>query len=188
MAINLDNTTITLDFGYTDENVDYRIRFHNTEELGDTISLSENGSDYLSYPATMIMDIGIFLKEQKLIKDNKIEAGAGQVEKPNRKISNLLNPQSPNSEEVGLSGFGGLAIPQIEGESDILSNDQPDDSDDDDDISADIIKKIAENITEELPEPEIQNEDLTEADVEKEWLMRKNKPDIGTIKPSIKRS
>jgi len=189
MAINLDNTIITLDFGYTDDAVDYKIRFHQTKELGDTISLSENGSDYLSYPAAMIMDIGIFVKEQHLIKNGKTEDGAEKDKKPDNKISSFLSPKLSVSEEIGVSGFGGgLAIPQIEGESEILLSDQLDDQSDDDKNSNDIIiKKFAENI-EELTAPEIKSGELTEDDVEKEWLMRDKKPDVGTGKTIVKRS
>jgi len=197
MAINLDNTTMTLDFGYTDDNVNYKIRFHNTEELGDTISLSEDGSDYLSYPAIMIMDIGAFLKEQKLIKASKTEKDTKdtkdtkktkEIDQPIKKISNLLNNDTSIDEE-GVSNFGGLSVPKIEGEIDILSNDQQDDFDDDPVEENVMIKKFAENIEEELVEPNIQEtSELTKADVEKEWMMRKNKPKPEDGKPSVKRS
>ena len=175
MTINLDNTKMTLDFAYEDEDNDgvktiYRIRFHYTVELGDTISISDHGSEYFSYPAKMFIEVGDFLKEQKIIKKERVDNKISK--RPQTKIGDLLSP-SVEQENGGVSGFGALSIPEIEGESKILVSEKSEEAEIEEavEINETIINKYALTV-DELPEPEVQEEDISEKDVEKQWQLR----------------
>jgi len=100
----------------------------------------------------------------------------------------LLNSKKVTDEEEGVSGFGGLSAPKIEGEVETLLDDQDEDEGAESDEENVIIKKFAENI-EELTEPEIRASDgLTKDDVEAQWQKRDNKPEVGSSEASVKRS
>jgi len=191
MAINLDNAKITIDFGFKDEGVDYQIRFHYTEELGETISLSEDGQNYLSYPALMFKEIGIFLKDRNLLKDIEEQDTEEKIKPKKTKNANILDNvlKTPKNEprDTGISSFGGLSIPTVEGETEILSKAPSEDSSED--HSENVFSKYAENI-EELPEPAIideESDNFSEDIVEKEWLKRERGSSTTDPKTMIKR-
>lgn len=102
MTINSTNAKITLDFEYesTDGGVNYKVKFHYTPELGDTISLCENNDEYVSFPAEMFIEIANFIIKKELIKTKSIEV----FEKPvKNKKTKRVSPESslpvPNVEQ-----------------------------------------------------------------------------------------
>jgi hypothetical protein len=64
MAIKNENKI--LDFRFSDEklNINYKIRSHITEGMGQTISISPDGKKYVHFPANMFYDIVEFLTNE----------------------------------------------------------------------------------------------------------------------------
>lgn len=68
MAIKSDKSKVTLDFECEINEETYMVRFHHTEELGQTISVCEKDSDtYIGYPVDLFTEIVDFLRSQKVI-------------------------------------------------------------------------------------------------------------------------
>jgi hypothetical protein len=73
MPINSDKSKITLDFEYENEKIKYLVKYHHTDDFGPTVSLSEEGTNSVSFPAEMFSEITDFLREQKHLRYPKIE-------------------------------------------------------------------------------------------------------------------
>jgi hypothetical protein len=107
MTIKSDNAKVTVDFGYesSDGQVSYKVRFHDTQELGDTISLSEDGDEYTSFPAEMFIEVSNFIMKRGLVK--KSEVVKEQVEKTikinkPKQVSSVNSLPVPNIEQQAV--------------------------------------------------------------------------------------
>jgi len=70
MTIKSDKSKVTLDFECEINKESYLVKFHYTEELGQTISICENSSVstvYTGYPVDLFTEIVDFLRAQKVI-------------------------------------------------------------------------------------------------------------------------
>jgi len=100
--IKSDNVKETVDFGYesTDRSVSYNVRFHITNELGKTISLSEDGNEYVSFPAEMFIEISNFIIKRGLVKTEITEVFVEKqrIKKP-KQVSQVNSLPVPNVEQ-----------------------------------------------------------------------------------------
>jgi hypothetical protein len=99
MAIKL-NVKKTIDFTINDEDkgFTYHVKFHQTPELGETISLSVDGEEYIGYPAEALADIVDTLRAEGMLKKPESEEA------------------EPESGSMTPFGFNlSLPIPQVEG-------------------------------------------------------------------------
>ena len=69
MTIKSDKSKVTLDFECEIDKEAYLVKFHYTEELGQTISICDNSTSnaYTGYPVDLFTEIVDFLRSQKVI-------------------------------------------------------------------------------------------------------------------------
>ena len=69
MTIKSDKSKVTLDFECEIDEQKYDIKFHYTDELGQTISILEKEEEYTGYPAQLFTEIVDFLRSQSVLGD-----------------------------------------------------------------------------------------------------------------------
>lgn len=184
MTINSTNAKITLDFEYesTDGEVNYKVKFHNTPELGDTISLCENNDEYTSFPAEMFVEIANFIIKKELIKTKSTEI----LEKPTK-----------NKKTKRVSIESSLPVPNVEQQQDTPAeeNEQEEiDFEEDNEplqsFTGDSIEDITAGPEVEAVEPEISenNIELPVNDVTNDMLDEKKAQEMWKNREAAKES
>jgi hypothetical protein len=72
MAINSNKKKKTLEVEYFDKTIRLNVKFHQTDNYGPTITLSEiDSKEYVSFPAKMFREIADLIDDEDLLSDGK---------------------------------------------------------------------------------------------------------------------